>query len=74
MKIVSNIVGVIALLGGIVFGFMAFIEPSNYSLTTASAPQVTQVYAQAGYYADLAIICILIAIAVILSTSGNEKT
>lgn len=72
MKLAINVIGVIAILGGVFFGFQAYLEPSKYNMTEASAIQATQVYAMAQYYASLSIICLLLAIAILLST--REQT
>lgn len=70
MRLITSILGVIAILGGIAFGILAYLEPGKYVLAGASAIQITQVYAQAQYYAGLSIICLLLAIAIMLSTIG----
>lgn len=73
MKILTTIIGLIAILGGIAFGVLAYLEPGKYDMTAASAIQATQVYAMAQYYASLSIICLLVAIAVMLSTAGSSR-
>lgn len=55
MKTVMTIIGALTLCAGILLFIVAFTTPTKYPLTGASAIQISQVYAEATFYAVLAI-------------------
>lgn len=67
MTIFTRLVGALAMLAGIGWMFTAVTYPGSFSLRTASAVQVTQVYSEATYYGVLAIVAFSFAILVELA-------
>jgi len=74
MRYITLLIGLLSIIGGIIFGILSYLEPKAYDLTAASAIQITQVYAMAQHYALLGILCMLFAIAIILTTSSPASS
>lgn len=55
MKTVMTIIGAVTLSIGMLLFIIAFTVPARYPLMNASALQITQVYAEATFYALLAV-------------------
>ncbi len=73
MRIIYGLLTAIIMLAGIYFLFQAITTPTLYNLSSASAPQVTQVYSEATYYALVAAASFLLAILLYLATSTPTK-
>ena len=67
MRVVVELLGVLLWLVGVGFFVVAFITPNKYPLSLASAPQVTQVYAEATYYGILATAALLAGLFLLVS-------
>ena len=73
MKIIYGLLTAIIMLAGIYFLSQAIATPTLYNLRTASAIQITQVYAEATYQALVSGACFLLAILLYLATSTATK-
>ncbi len=73
MKMLFDVIGALALVGGIWFFIKAFMTPSMYSLSTASAIQAQQVYGEATYYGVLAIAAFIFAGVMLLATGDKTE-
>lgn len=71
MKVLVEIVGVLALVGGAFLLFRAVTYPGGFALSTASAVQITQVYSEATYYGVLSVAAFVLA-GVLLLAAGSR--
>lgn len=73
MKIVYDVIGALALLGGIGLLGLALYTPTKYSLVGASAIQISQVYSEASYYGVMAIAMFALTGILFLATRGYSE-
>lgn len=67
MRRLFQVLAFFAFAAGIVGFYYAFNYPRGYNLTTASAIQATQVYAEATYYGVLAITALVTTVVLLLA-------
>lgn len=72
MKTVMTIIGVLTLVGGILLFIAAFTTPTKYPLSGASAIQISQVYAEATFYAVLAIAAFVFSGVLLYATNISD--
>lgn len=73
MKLVFDVVSALALVGGSALFALALLTPSKYSLSGASAVQISQVYAESTYYAVLAVAAFALAGILLLGTKNSSE-
>jgi len=73
MKTLITILGALALVGGILLFGAALLTPSQYPLASASAIQLSQVYAQATYYAVLSVAAFVFAGVLLIATNDDSE-
>lgn len=72
MKTVMTIIGALTLVAGILLFIMAFTTPTKYPIATASAIQISQVYAEATFYAVLAIAAFVFSGVLLYATNISD--
>lgn len=73
MKSLAHFVTALALLAGMGLFLLAAATPSTYHLAGASAPQISQVYAEASHYALLSCAAFLFGILIEVSIVAGRK-
>ena len=73
MKAIVEVVGAIVLVGGIIALVKALSTPGSYAINDASAIQISQVYAEATYWAVIAVAAFVLAGVLMLAANGQDK-
>jgi hypothetical protein len=74
MRTIISVISAVALLAGLALLGIAFTTPGKYALTNASAIQASTVYAEATYYAVMAVGVLLFAILLTVALPKEPAT